>query len=238
MKKVNLLLSFLFVLGFFSASLANFGGGSNLDDPFAPEILINNDTIPFNERYDDFINNPNSNPFDLADPSIIEQNVEYDPATGMYIISEKIGDDYVSNSPYRTKLIPFTNELLNALNNRFKLHIITNGFEEVQHIKLRESGLTHFFDHIITSEMAGAKKPNPKIFEYALNKTNAVIENSVMIGDDINTDISGALNVNMKAIYYNPNQKKHNLSIWREVENLKEIKKILLQNDKVPYNHS
>ena len=153
-------------------------------------------------------------------------------------LAEKIGDDYVSNSPYRTKLIPFTNELLNALNNRFKLHIITNGFEEVQHIKLRESGLTHFFDHIITSEMAGAKKPNPKIFEYALNKTNAVIENSVMIGDDINTDISGALNVNMKAIYYNPNQKKHNLSIWREVENLKEIKKILLQNDKVPYNHS
>ena len=102
MKKVNLLLSFLFVLGFFSASLANFGGGSNLDDPFAPEILINNDTIPFNERYDDFINNPNSNPFDLADPSIIEQNVEYDPATGMYIISEKIGDDYFRMPSYMT----------------------------------------------------------------------------------------------------------------------------------------
>ena len=64
--------------------------------------MINNDTIPFNERYDDFINNPNSNPFYLADPSIIEQNVEYDPATGMYIISEKIGDDYFRMPSYMT----------------------------------------------------------------------------------------------------------------------------------------
>jgi len=73
-----------------------------MDDPFAPEIIINNDTIPLNERYDDFINNPNSNPFDLADPSIIEQTVEYDPATGMYIISEKIGDDYFRMPTYMT----------------------------------------------------------------------------------------------------------------------------------------
>ncbi len=102
MKNVNLLLSFLFVLGFISASLANFGGGSNLDDPFAPEIIINNDTIPFNERYDDFINNPNTNPFDLSDPSVIEQTVEYDPASGLYIISEKIGDDYFRMPTYMT----------------------------------------------------------------------------------------------------------------------------------------
>ena len=83
-------------------------------------------------------------------------------------LATKIGNDYVNNSPFRTKLIPFTIELLNALKDHFQLHIITNGFEEVQHIKLRESGLNHYFNKVITSEMAGAKKPDPSIFDYAL----------------------------------------------------------------------
>ena len=140
----------------------------------------------------------------------------------------KIGNDYVNNSPFRTKLIPFTIELLNALKDHFQLHIITNGFEEVQHIKLRESGLNHYFNKVITSEMAGAKKPDPSIFDYALKLSGALVENSVMIGDDLNTDINGAKKVNMKAIYYNPHQKVHDFNIWKEVQNLNEIKKILI----------
>ena len=80
----------------------------------------------------------------------------------------KIGTDYVNNSPYRTKLIPHSIELLNALKDRYQLHIITNGFEEVQHIKLKESGLNHYFNKVITSEAAGVKKPDPSIFHYAL----------------------------------------------------------------------
>ena len=140
----------------------------------------------------------------------------------------KIGNDYVKNSPFRTKLIPFTVQLLNALKDHFKLHIITNGFEEVQNIKLRESRLNHYFDKVITSEMAGSKKPDPAIFNYAFKMSGALVENSVMIGDDLNTDISGAIKVKMKAIYYNPHQKVHDFKIWKEVQNLNEIKKILL----------
>ena len=143
-------------------------------------------------------------------------------------LAVKIGNDYVNNSPFRTKLIPFTIELLNALKDHFQLHIITNGFEEVQHIKLRESGLNHYFNKVITSEMAGAKKPDPSIFDYALKLSGALVENSVMIGDDLNTDINGAIKVNMKSIYYNPHQKVHDFNIWKEVQNLNEIKKILL----------
>ena len=145
-----------------------------------------------------------------------------------YELATKIGNDYVNNSPFRTKLIPFTIELLNALKDHFQLHIITNGFEEVQHIKLRESGLNYYFNKVITSEMAGVKKPNPIIFDYALKTAGALVDNSVMIGDDLNTDISGAIKVNMKAIYYNPHQKVHDFNIWKEVQNLNEIKKILL----------
>ncbi|HFC00829.1 MAG TPA: cell surface protein SprA, partial [Phaeodactylibacter sp.] len=102
MKNVNLFFSFLLALGCYSISLANFGGSANLDNPFIPEIIISNDTIPLQERFGDFVNEPNTNPFDLNDPSVVEQNVEYDPETGMYIITEKIGDDYFRMPTYMT----------------------------------------------------------------------------------------------------------------------------------------
>ena len=102
MKNINLLLSFFFVLGFFSISFANFGGGFNLENPYAPENVIRQDTVPLQERYDDFINSQSNNPFDLKDPSVIEKTVEYDPETGMYIVSEKIGDDYFRMPTYMT----------------------------------------------------------------------------------------------------------------------------------------
>ena len=106
MKNVNLLLSILLVFGCISFSLANFGGGSNLDDPYSAEYVINTvetDTLPpISERFGDFINNGSTNPFDLKDPSIIEQNVEYDPNSGMYIVTEKIGDDYFRTPTYMT----------------------------------------------------------------------------------------------------------------------------------------
>jgi putative hydrolase of the HAD superfamily len=75
--------------------------------------------------------------------------------------------------------------------------------------------------------MAGAKKPSPLIFNYALEKAGATVQNSVMIGDDLNTDIQGALKVGMKAIYFNPDQKSKNTNVWKEVSSLTEIINIL-----------
>ena len=156
-----------------------------------------------------------------------KQTLEY---FGIYDLelSIKIGDDYVKNSPYRTILIPNAIELLSELQPNYKLHIITNGFQEVQHVKINQSGMANFFTIIVTSEMAGAKKPNPLIFNYALEKAGANLENSVMIGDDLNTDIKGAVNVGMKSIYFNPNKRTNNSIAWKEVVTLKEIKDIFL----------
>ena len=156
-----------------------------------------------------------------------KQTLEY---FGIYDLelSIKIGDDYVKNSPYRTILIPNAIELLSELQPIYKLHIITNGFQEVQHVKINQSGLANFFTIVVTSEMAGAKKPNPLIFNYALEKAGANLENSVMIGDDLNTDIKGAVNVGMKSIYFNPNKRTNNSIAWKEVVTLKEIKDIFL----------
>ena len=92
---------------------------------------------------------------------------------------------------------------------------------------MAQSKLTNFFFFFITSEAAGAKKPNQLVFEYAINKSGAQLENSVMIGDDLNTDIIGAINFGMKSIYFNPNFKKHDYVVWKEVESLSEIKNIL-----------
>ena len=144
------------------------------------------------------------------------------------ILAHEIGEEYVNNSPYRTDLIFGTIELLDLLFPHYKLNIITNGFNEVQFIKIKQSKLGMYFKHIITSEAAGAKKPSSKIFNYALNITNSLIEESVMIGDDLNTDIKGAIDIGMKNIFFNPNEIKHNIDVWNEVSCLLEIKKILL----------
>ncbi len=102
MKINSLLLSFILVLGIGTFSYASFIGGANLEDPYTSDNLISQDTIPLKDRFDDFIFDQQNNPFDLDDPSIIEQNIEYDPESGQYIITEKIGDDYFRMPTYMT----------------------------------------------------------------------------------------------------------------------------------------
>ena len=143
------------------------------------------------------------------------------------IIAEQIGQEYVNNSPKRTILIDGCHELLIYLKNKYQLHIITNGFEEVQVKKLSNSKLTPYFEKMITSESAGFKKPRKEIFNYALNLTGAKLSESVMIGDDLQTDIQGAVNIGMESIYFNPNRKNHSFNILADVETLLEIKSIL-----------
>ena len=98
----HFLLSILFILGISTYTFATFDGGSNLEDPYASKYVISQDTIPLQDRYGDFINDQNYNPFDLEDPNAIEKNVEYDPETGYYIITETIGDDNYRNPTYMT----------------------------------------------------------------------------------------------------------------------------------------
>ena len=142
-------------------------------------------------------------------------------------LAVKLGYEYVQKSPLQTKLFPHTFEVLNYLKNKYDLHIITNGFEEVQNIKLKTSKLTPFFQKIITSEKVNVKKPDPEIFEYALSLIGAKSENTIMIGDDLPVDIIGAKNSGIHQIYFNPSMKKHNQIIDYEISSLIEIKEIL-----------
>ena len=142
-------------------------------------------------------------------------------------LAERIGLEYVANSPLRTKLIKDSHAVLEYLNPKYSMHMITNGFEEVQHVKLRECGLTPFFGEVITSEMAGAKKPERKILDLAIELTGADPETSVYIGDDLLVDALGAQNAGWHSIYYNPHQVSHNHSFLADIQTLDQLKGVL-----------
>lgn len=122
-------------------------------------------------------------------------------------LAKAIGKDYVEISPTKTALVSGAKEILEHLHKRYSLHIITNGFEEVQHQKLKNTGIDHYFQEVITSERAGRRKPDPAIFQFAMKKTGASPNESLMIGDDLEIDILGARNNGWQTIWFNPHQK-------------------------------
>ena len=116
--------------------------------------------------------------------------------------------------------------LLSLLKKKYRLHIITNGFQVIQHRKIHNSGLSPFFDQIFTAEAVGHKKPHPIIFEYALEKTSTLPSHSIMIGDNLEADIQGALDIGMQAIHFNSNNEpSHQLCTM--VNSLNEIEDLL-----------
>jgi putative hydrolase of the HAD superfamily len=126
-------------------------------------------------------------------------------------LSRAIGKKYVEDCPKKTRLNEGAIELLDLLKDKYPLHILSNGFHEVQLVKLKASGLDVYFDQVITSEMANAKKPNPRIFQFANKRCQTTAEESLMIGDNLEIDVRGAVDYGWKAIHYNPSKISHEL---------------------------
>ena len=142
-------------------------------------------------------------------------------------LAEQIGNEYVRISPLIVNLFPNAIEVLDYLYPKYKLHIITNGFAEVQAVKLSESGMIKYFDKVITSEEAGVKKPDTQRFLHAFTESGAKPSESIMIGDDFEVDILGAMNVGAKQIFFDPNFIKKSNACDYTIRNLKEIMDIL-----------
>lgn len=138
-----------------------------------------------------------------------------------------LGDEYLNLLPEKMHLFSDTLEVLDYLKPKYHLHIITNGFEEIQFKKIKNSGIDLYFKYVITSEKAGFQKPNPLIFEHAFQLTNASKTNSIFIGDSIEADIAGAKSVGMDYVFYNPKKKLHNENLMHEIFSLSELKNIL-----------
>ena len=140
----------------------------------------------------------------------------------------KLSVDYINHLSDFNYLIPNALTILENFHSNYNMHIITNGFKEVQNKKLEKSGLSKYFKTITISEDVGFKKPSKEIFLQAIARANAIIENSVMIGDNFNADIIGSKSVGMKAIYYNFHKiNEHQLGGVLEINNLLELEDIL-----------
>jgi len=131
--------------------------------------------------------------------------------------------EYLNNCPYKPYLIEGAFEILTTLAERYTLHIITNGFDEIQAIKMNSGGIHHFFKEIITSGQVGFHKPDKRIFEYAFSKVKTTAEESLMIGDNPISDIEGAYNAGLEQIFFNPGNQQCPIIPTLEVNSLKEI---------------
>ncbi len=140
---------------------------------------------------------------------------------------DTIADMFIERLPNYTQLLEGALELLDYLQPRYQLHIITNGFREVQQNKLRNSGLLDYFATVTDSECCGYKKPNPHIFEFALNAAGAARTESLMIGDCIEADVHGALQCGIEAFWYRPGPSVVEDSSVPTITHLKELKNYL-----------
>jgi len=140
---------------------------------------------------------------------------------------EQFAAAFVEQCPRQPHVIPSALEILKYLEGKYTMHIITNGFKEIQGIKMDGSGLTSFFVHNINSEDVGVRKPNPKIFQYAFELAGTSAEESLMIGDDWDADILGARGVGMDQVFLKFDDHRHNVHPTFTITELIELKNIL-----------
>jgi putative hydrolase of the HAD superfamily len=152
--------------------------------------------------------------FDQIGVSVTDQDIDV------------LADDYIKYLSTFNHLFEHAETILDYLKPKYKLHIITNGFAEVQEGKLKNSSINHYFEVIMDSEKAGFKKPNPVIFEKAMSLANVQPEKALMVGDNYEVDILGAKNVGMHTLYFNPLIPKNDKSTI-EIQGLIQIKNYL-----------
>ena len=151
-------------------------------------------------------------PMGITDPDFIQQ----------------LNKEFLQRSSSKSGLLPFALDILHYLQDKYTLHILSNGFREVQYKKMDNSGLTSFFDKIILSEDAGANKPSKDIFDYALSITRANREEVLMIGDSWEADIVGAHQSDIHQVWYNPHRLcPSDFTPTYEITNLQELQNIL-----------
>jgi YjjG family noncanonical pyrimidine nucleotidase len=142
-------------------------------------------------------------------------------------VSLQLSSDYLNHCPRKGNLMPGAIDTLNYLAERYSLTVITNGFEDIQRIKLEAGNIAGYFQHIITSQKAGHKKPAREIFDFALSENAITADQAIMIGDNLATDIAGAKNASVDVIFYNPDRLEHQAEVNHEIHQLHELCSLL-----------
>lgn len=147
---------------------------------------------------------------------------------GDEVLAKEMGTKFLEILPTKKILFEHTTDVLDyLLNKNYVLHLITNGFEKTQWSKLNNSDLAKYFTHVITSEISSCVKPSKEIFEFAINRSGAKLNESIMIGDNLDADIQGAINAGMDNIFVNHINAEVTISPTYTIYNLKELKNIL-----------
>lgn len=143
-------------------------------------------------------------------------------------LSRDMSEYFLEILPTQKKVFDYTFEILEYLTNKkYSLHLITNGFEKTQRSKLENANLSKYFKHIITSEISNSVKPKKEIFEYALNKSGGKIQESIMLGDNLDADIFGAQMAGMDTVFVNHIHAECKLKPTHIITHLKELESIL-----------
>jgi putative hydrolase of the HAD superfamily len=121
-------------------------------------------------------------------------------------LAQELSNQFIIECPRKKALMPNARQVLDKLAKDFELGIITNGFDDTQNIKLKYSEINHYFKWVVTSESSGHRKPAKGIFDFTLDYSGGVIEDIVIIGDNLQTDILGADNAGWKSVWYNPQE--------------------------------
>ncbi len=142
-------------------------------------------------------------------------------------LARQIGEEYLELCVLKTRLFPYTIEILQYLKPKYCLYILTNGFRETQEKKMKNSGLDIYFDHMFTSEALGYNKPDTRIFARAVSSVNARKRECLMIGDDFEVDIIGAYRFGIDTVYFNPEGIRGTIEPTWEIAELKDLEQIL-----------
>ncbi len=142
-------------------------------------------------------------------------------------LSRKMAVEFLERLPFKKALFPYTLEILAYLKNKnYRLHLITNGFDAIQQNKLQSASLENYFEEVITSEKSNSLKPNAAIFDYALRLTGAQRGESIMIGDNQEADIQGAMNAGIDSVFVNHLKIKPTVKPTFMVYHLRELEEI------------
>lgn len=145
-----------------------------------------------------------------------------------YSLALELSEVYLNWLPQQSALMPFAKELLEYCQKKgYALHLITNGFEQAQWMKLKQSGIEDYFGKMITSQNSGVLKPHAQIFDYAIKATAADISSSLMIGDGLEADVLGAQAFGMDQVFFNVRKTEHLERPTYEVSSLQELMNIL-----------
>lgn len=183
-----------------------------MSDLFLAQRLNERIDVPFNDFYVKYLYH-NEILWDKYHKGIITRDELKWKRMWRTLLDFKIGDEPLAKEmsegflellPLKKGVFPYTFEILEYLKlKNYGLHLITNGFEKTQYSKLKHSGLDKYFEAVITSEASNSMKPKKEIFDFALEKTGALLKESLMVGDNPEADIQGAINAGMDSVFVN-----------------------------------